>query len=274
MNKVYTVFPGGKAKALTMSYDDGKQEDRRLVDIFNANGIKGTFNINYDAMLKDTSGDRHPRLLLGEVKDLYRGHEIASHTMTHPTIERCPLSEVAWEVLEDRKGLESITKAPVRGMAYPNGSYNEDIKALLKQLGIAYSRVVESVSDFKLPTDPYEWHPTAHHEAPDLMEKAEFFANFGKRQYLRLMYVWGHSYEFAEHDNWEVIEKFSEFMGGRDDIWYATNIEIIDYMENSKRLQFAADNSFVYNPSAVTVCLMINDKNYVEVGPGEIKTLD
>lgn len=33
--KVYTCFPGGKAKALTMSYDDGKVQDRRLIDIFN-----------------------------------------------------------------------------------------------------------------------------------------------------------------------------------------------------------------------------------------------
>ena len=29
MNKVYVCFPGGKHKALTMSYDDGKEEDRR-----------------------------------------------------------------------------------------------------------------------------------------------------------------------------------------------------------------------------------------------------
>ena len=45
--KVYTCFPGGKAKALTMSYDDGKVQDRRLIDIFNKYGIKGTFNLNY-----------------------------------------------------------------------------------------------------------------------------------------------------------------------------------------------------------------------------------
>ena len=35
MNKVYKVFPGGKFKVLTFSYDDGKIEDRRLVKLFN-----------------------------------------------------------------------------------------------------------------------------------------------------------------------------------------------------------------------------------------------
>ena len=86
--KVYTCFPGGKAKALTMSYDDGKVQDRRLIDIFNKYGIKGTFNLNYGLV------GEPPRMTFEEMKGLYAGHEIATHTMTHPTIERCPLVEV------------------------------------------------------------------------------------------------------------------------------------------------------------------------------------
>ena len=34
---VYTCFPEGKAKALTMSYDDGKIQDERLVEIIREN---------------------------------------------------------------------------------------------------------------------------------------------------------------------------------------------------------------------------------------------
>ena len=40
MNKIYKAFPGGKHKVLTLSYDDGKVQDRRLVKIFNKYGIK------------------------------------------------------------------------------------------------------------------------------------------------------------------------------------------------------------------------------------------
>ena len=43
---IYTCFPGGKHKVLTMSYDDGRLEDRRLVALFNRYGIRGTFNLN------------------------------------------------------------------------------------------------------------------------------------------------------------------------------------------------------------------------------------
>ena len=46
MNKVYKVFPGGKFKVLTFSYDDGKIEDRRLVKLFNKFNLKATFNLN------------------------------------------------------------------------------------------------------------------------------------------------------------------------------------------------------------------------------------
>lgn len=260
--KIYTCFPGGKAKALTMSYDDGKVQDERLVAIFNKYGIRGTFNLNYGMMGKP------PRLTADKVAELYQGHEIATHTMTHPTIARCPLTEAAEEILEDRKGLESLTGQIVRGHAYPNGSYNEEIKQLFRQMGIAYGRVVTAVDDFELPADPLEWHPTCHHNDPGLMQKAKFFAEYKKKQYLKLMYVWGHSYEFDNNDNWEVIEEFCKFMGGREDIWYATNIEIIDYMDAAKRLQFAADNTLVFNPSVQSVWLEIDGERYVEAKGG------
>ncbi len=42
MNMIYKTFPGGKHKVLTLSYDDGKVEDRRLVKIFNQYNIKAT----------------------------------------------------------------------------------------------------------------------------------------------------------------------------------------------------------------------------------------
>ena len=44
--KIYTVFPEGKYKALTLSYDDGREEDRRLISIFRKYDLKATFNLN------------------------------------------------------------------------------------------------------------------------------------------------------------------------------------------------------------------------------------
>lgn len=42
----FMLFPGGKNRAMTFSYDDGVVQDRRLVELFNRYHVKGTFNLN------------------------------------------------------------------------------------------------------------------------------------------------------------------------------------------------------------------------------------
>ena len=262
MMKIYNCFPGGRFKALTMSYDDGKLEDRRLVEIFNRHGIKGTFNLNGGKLgYPDT-------VTADEIAALYAGHEVATHTLTHPTIARCPLVEVAEEIAGDRKILESLTGKLVRGHAYPNGSYSDEIISLFRSLGIAYGRVTTPTLNFALPTDPMRWQPTCHHNAPQLMEKARFLVDTDRKHHLYLLYVWGHSYEFTNNDNWQVMEAFCDLVGGKSDIWYATNIEIIDYMEVLNRLQYAADGQSVYNPSAQSAWVEVDDSRIVEIPGG------
>lgn len=43
----------GKMKAITFSYDDGVTQDRRLVELFNRYGVKGTFNLNSELLGRD-----------------------------------------------------------------------------------------------------------------------------------------------------------------------------------------------------------------------------
>ena len=253
MNKVYCCYPGGKHKALTMSYDDGRIQDRRLVQIFNEHGIKGTFHLNSGRLGEENR--IHPE----EIPELYQGHEIACHTVTHPTIARCPLPEAAAEVLEDRIALEKITGTPVRGMSYPNGSCSEELIRLLPGLGIRYSRITGNSETFTLPQDPYRWKATCHHNH-HLLELGSQFCALSKKQYLYLMYVWSHSYEFDDREDWDLMEEFCRRMGGRDDIWYCTNIELMDCLDHFRMLRFAADNSFVYNPCAADCWVCVNDE--------------
>ncbi|WP_042462354.1 polysaccharide deacetylase family protein [Neobacillus dielmonensis] len=261
MPKVIMTFPEGKHKVLTMSYDDGRAADRKLVEIFNENGIKGTFHINSGLF---GTGDRIPH---EEVAQLYKGHEISTHTVTHPTVARSPKEQIIEEVIEDRKSLEKIAGYTVRGLSYPNGSYNRLIKEMLPYLGIEYARTVHSTGSFSIPDDFHEWNPTCHHKR-DLMNLAEEFVQLHKKQYLYMMYVWGHSYEFDNDQNWDLIESFCEFISNRSDIWYATNIEIVDYMKAFTNLKFSADSTFVYNPNAISIWLSVDGK-IVEVQAGK-----
>lgn len=267
MNKVYCCYPGGKHKALTMSYDDGRGFDRKLVEIFNRYGIRGTFHLNSGFL----GGNDH--VSPEEIPALYAGHEVACHTVTHPTIGRCPMPEVLEEVLEDRRALEALTGYPVRGLSYPNGSVTEEIEKALPLCGIRYSRVVGSSDGFGLPENPYRWKATCHHNH-QLMELGEQFLGLFKRQYLYLMYVWGHSYEFDTKNNWDLMENFCRMMGGKDDIWYCTNIEFMDCMDDYARLCFAADNSFVYNPNARECWIAVNDRDPIAIPTGATVRLD
>ena len=85
---------------------------------------------------------------------------------------------------------------------------------------------------------------------------------------LKLLYVWGHSYEFDNDDNWPLIEEFCQAMGGQDDVWYATNIEIFDCVQTWKQLRFAADSSFVLNPCAASAWVRVNGGAPVEIPGG------
>ena len=260
LKSVHILFPGGRNKALTFSYDDGREEDRRLVTIFRKYGLKATFNLN------SGQADKDPRRIpMHEWKDLYDGFELASHTVNHPPVDRCPLSLVAQEILEDRKAIESVAGYPVRGFAYPFGSYTPEILSLLPSLGIRYGRIVGNSDGFALPDDFYLWKATCHHNHR-LMENAESFLAIKNDYRLSLMYVWGHSYEFTTYDNWDVMERFASLVSGHDDIWYATNIEIVDYMDASRRLAFSADHSMVYNPAARDVWLCVDGVSVIVPG--------
>ena len=87
-----------------------------------------------------------------------------------------------------------------------------------------------------------------------------------------MFYLWGHSHEFHHDNNWNVMENFADAVGGCEDIWYATNIEIYDYVKAFESLQSNCDNSVVYNPSALTVWFEV-DGEVLSIGAGETVNL-
>lgn len=272
---MYMKLKDGKSKVLTFSYDDGVVQDIRLIDIFNKYGLKGTFNINTGAYFPE-DGVRetfYGRMKLSEAQALYinSGHEVAVHSLSHPFLNKLTSDEVIYEVIEDRKNIEKQYGTIARGMAYPQGPYNKNVVACLEKLGICYARTVQATEKFEFPENWLELHPTCHHKNPKLMELAKIFVEETPKYKCdnRMFYVWGHSYEFDQKDNWDVIEKFCEYVSGKDDIWYATNIEIYDYVMAYNNLQTSVDKTIIYNPSAIDVWFCDNKKKTRCVKAGE-----
>ena len=272
-------FPQGRAKALTLSYDDGVEQDIKLMEILDKNGIKCTFNINSGRFAAEDKvypeGTIHRIMSKSKALNTFKdsGHEVAVHGYSHPFLESLPPATAAWDIINDRRCLEAEFDTVIRGMAYPYGTTSDTVVEILKNSGIVYARTTVSTEKFDIPKDWLRMPATCHHNCKSLMTLAERFVAMDVPRHPKMFYLWGHSYEFEQDNSWEIIEKFSEYVGGKEDIWYATNIEIYDYVQAYNRLEWAADISKVHNPSAISVWvntgLNNSSKRTVEIKPGE-----
>lgn len=277
-------FPEGKMKAVTLSYDDGVRADLRLAEICDRYGVKCTFNINSERM----NGDGADKLNAAELNAnmLAKGHEIAVHGAHHKAPGIVAPTQGIADVLNCRLALEKAFGTFIRGMAYPdsgitkmcNGNDYNTIRSYLQALGIVYSRTLAGDNNsFRLPTDWYAWMPTAHHNNPNLLKWADEFCAIKDEGYSaarepRLFYLWGHSFEFDRNNNWDVIENFLAKISDREDTWYATNIEIYEYVTAYNSLISSADGCTLYNPTLKTIWFWADEKTYA-IQSGETITV-
>lgn len=247
------LFPEGKTKACTFSYDDGQIFDRRLAALFDAYQLKATFHLNSGSIGRDSY------VGWDELKEIYKNHEVSCHGYSHPYFTQLSKGSIVEEILEDKKCLEAAVKYPVRGMSYPYGIYSDKLIESAKVLGMEYSRTVEDTNSFGLPVDFMKWHPTCHHnKASDAL--VEQFLNPPGYMRLPLFYIWGHSFEFDRENSWSKIEGLCEKLAHHKDTWYATNIEIKDYISAFRGLVCSAEQNILYNPSGIPVYLKANEK--------------
>ncbi len=233
----------GKMKALTFSYDDGVTQDIRLAELFNKYGMKATFNINSallgktGELIREEKRVSHNKVSPSEINDIYRGHEIAAHTLTHPLLTSIEdEKEIIRQVEEDRLRLSELAGYEVVGFAYPGGGKNYDSRVseiIRANTGVKYCRTTICTHTFDVCKNLFEFTPSVYHHTQwdKLFELGEKFLDL-KSEAPAVYYVWGHSYEFDIHDTWDKFEKFLAMMSGRDDIFYGTNKEVL--LENEK----------------------------------------
>ena len=267
-------FPNFLDKAVTLSYDDAVIWDERLIKTMQKYGLKGTFNVNSAFF-----GYNERHLTKEQAIELYTksNNEVAIHGEYHYSHAELDKTMALNDILMDRKNLEQMFGKQIRGMAYANGSCSDEVIEILKMCGVKYARTALSTGGFDIPNDWYKIQPTCHHNYPQLMEYAHKFIESPKSRNFwynspKLFYLWGHSYEFNDKDNWQVFEEFAEYIGNREDVWYATNIEIYEYIEDYNRLVFSADGQRVYNPTNRTLYFnndYTTEENVISVAPGQ-----
>jgi hypothetical protein len=256
-------FPQGKRKALVLSYDDGSEHDRHLIEILNHYGLHGTFHLNSGKL-----GAAH-HVSRQEINSLYAGHEVACHTVSHCDLTSLSAAEIRSEVEYDKRALEDLSGQPVRGLAYPFGSYDEHVVRCLSELGMNYARTTTNTGRFELPTTFLTWHPTCHHNlAMDLGKR--FLAQ--EHEELRIMLVWGHSYEldgFMTGDrskDWQYMGSFCQLMHGQGDIYSTTAAEVAAYLQGVQHMTLCDSEPRLRNPSTCVLWVSVRGRVF-EIPP-------
>jgi len=226
----------GKNKAVTFSFDDGVRQDIRLIEIFNKYGLKATFNLNSEFLGLDGTLDRngrtvrHDKIPADKVKEIYAGHEIAVHTLTHPFLPSCDEKEIIRQVETDRQNLSRLCGYEVVSMAYPCGGENNDDRVadiIRNNTGIKLARGLNSTYEFAPQENLLRFMPTVYYIEDCLDEVVDRFLALNTDT-PALLYIWGHSYEMdAEYITWEKFEQICKKLSNHSDIFYGTNKEVL-----------------------------------------------
>ena len=238
------LFPDFKKKALTFSYDDNTEQDRRLACIFRFHRLPATFNINTGSFGEKRWIEHcgfyceYNRIEEKEVKALYNGFEIASHTVDHAILPKIDKYTFDYQVTADCKKIGKLCGTDAVGLAYPCGCYNDETAEHLKELGIHYARTIKDTHSFDLPEDFLKWHPTCHDHDPRIGELTDLFLNDDSDE-LKLFYIWGHAFEFDKNDSdrWADMDRLCKKLSAKEDVWYATNREICDYVTAARSVK-------------------------------------
>ena len=253
---LYLRFPEGKAKALTFSYDDGVQQDIRLKALLDKYALRATFNLNSGLFSPEGAtwpqGAYMRRMTSRQVLETFADgrHEVGLHALTHAYLEQMPPARITHELLMDRLALEGLFKTLVRGGAYPYGTLSDEVVACLRACGVAYFRTTQASHSLEVPLDWLRLSPTCHHADPALPALCEQFLTDPVERRPALLYIWGHSYEFERDGNWPMMEALCARLAGHADVFYATNIQLYDYVQAFHALRMSCDGRLLENPSA------------------------
>ena len=199
-------------KLFLISFDDGTVWDRRFVQLLNKYGMKATFNLN--SGLEDFVWyyeDRFPvrRQILSESVDLYRGHEIASHSLHHHWLNTLTPPQLSREVGDDCAALKHIFALDEIGFGVPFTACGEREVNIIKK-HVRYIRLSEFSDSFAPPADPYHIPIHALYNQPDIREKIARFAQSSLP--VSLFVMAGHSYELEVLEQWEDMESLLQYI--------------------------------------------------------------
>lgn len=238
-------------KYFTLSFDDGLEQDKRVLDLMKKYGLKGTFNLNSGMFglqgevkgigtfsFQDCeAGVRHHwpfsyvphnRIPEDEIRDVYAEMEIATHGYRHEPLGKVKEDLMYNSINLDKENLERLTGKKILGHAYASGSTSPAVERHLKAKGYLYARAVFPSGNFEFPENPLNFRPSSSVIMGNTMKLVKDFLAAKAEDRDLLLYLWGHSYEMDYGKgtaSWDGLERLFATVAGHEDIIYCTNSE-------------------------------------------------
>jgi len=227
---------------VTTSWDDGHILDKRLAELLIKYGIKGTFYVSP----KHRQFSRKELLSDKDIVNLSKNFEIGGHTISHPTLTKISHKSAEMEIINSKIYLENLLDKEVVSFCYPKGKYNSKIRKLVKKAGFKYARTTQR-HKFALANNNLESATSIHtfRQYKDMFNIANI-SQWNAREFLKNMdwehlakkvfdglekgdiyHLWGHSWIIDRKDEWNKLERVLSYIGGRLDISYLENKELV-----------------------------------------------
>ena len=231
---VRKCYPKGKKKAFVLTYDDGVLQDVRLVLLLNRYGLKGTFNLNSLLMEREfvwhhekIGGVR--RLPTSVAAHLYEGHEVASHTCTHPDLQGMSREGLLYELGHDKYLLEQLVQRPVLGFGVPFDYYDDTVADVAKQLGFRYARGSEETRSYAPNADAFRQNAGMFHLSAGLERFVDGFLEADTE--LASCIIVGHSYDLDAENLWDTMETMFAKVAADESVLSMTHLEYVEYLQ-------------------------------------------
>ena len=215
-------------KYFIFAIDDGTIYDKKVIAIFNKYNIRATFNLNSGledfVWYKDWLEVR--RLKLNDNKNIYDGHEVASHSLTHPFLTSLSDEDVYREVKEDIDNLRNIFNRDIKTFSFPFDGYNERTINIIKSLGITHIILPAIDDSFLYPVDTYHIKVTSWNVDDALYKVKRFIEDTQAKVFIYL----SHSYDYEYDNSYDKLEELCKIATSQKDIKIITMSELSKVM--------------------------------------------
>jgi peptidoglycan/xylan/chitin deacetylase (PgdA/CDA1 family) len=275
------LFPEGKSKAIILSFDDGNVQDTVIVRMLDKYQLKGTFYLHTKPLIDGST--KH--VSLNNIAQLYKGHELGSHGVSHNRLDHMNDSLLLHELKESKDTLERYMQQKVESFAYPYGYYNSNTLLLAKKVGYKSARTINNTFNYNISNELMQWHPCCHlskankHLRGFLSTPPPYIQEWKKLitqkiglpyTFYRVMFVWGHSTEVGANKamSTKEFEYFCKTIAQHDAIWSCTASELASYQNCVNNLLITKYEVANPNYNLHSVWFKFSEATY-ELKPGE-----